>query len=224
MFQTAGHSNMSLNQVSSRGTFGRLRRNGTLAGIGGVGTSISLESSSTAALACAGSAPANTITSIATMSIRVRASDAGLQPGRDGTLRPEFEPARAGKALAHRRKGVTVRFRPSGHNPFGEDSGEPVPNELRIGIDGPEDIAFHLNGSVPGSPSRRAPLLLGGEPPASDLPPYARVLSAVLAGDNKLSVGRDEAELAWRTVTPILDAWAEGRVPLKDYPAGSAGP
>jgi glucose-6-phosphate 1-dehydrogenase len=44
----------------------------------------------------------------------------------------------------------------------------------------------------------------------------------VLNGGSTLS--GDEAEEAWRLVTPVLDAWAKGAVPLEEYPAGSAGP
>jgi glucose-6-phosphate 1-dehydrogenase len=50
------------------------------------------------------------------------------------------------------------------------------------------------------------------------------VLLHVLEGDASLSVRSDEAELAWRIVTPVLEAWADHRVPLQDYPAGSTGP
>jgi glucose-6-phosphate 1-dehydrogenase len=58
-----------------------------------------------------------------------------------------------------------------------------------------------------------------GEPPA-----YARVLRDVLSGGSTLSVRADEAEAAWRIVTPVLDDWAAGKVTLEEYPVGSAGP
>jgi glucose-6-phosphate 1-dehydrogenase len=58
-----------------------------------------------------------------------------------------------------------------------------------------------------------------GEPPA-----YARVLEELLDGGCALSVRAGEAEEAWRIVTPVLDAWASGRVPLEEYPLGSPGP
>jgi glucose-6-phosphate 1-dehydrogenase len=45
-----------------------------------------------------------------------------------------------------------------------------------------------------------------------------------LSGDSTLSVRGDEAEQAWRVVTPVLQAWADDRVPLEEYPAGSVGP
>jgi glucose-6-phosphate 1-dehydrogenase len=58
-----------------------------------------------------------------------------------------------------------------------------------------------------------------GEPPA-----YANVLRDVLSGGTALAVRGDEAEEAWRIVTPVLDDWAAGRVPLEEYAAGSDGP
>jgi glucose-6-phosphate 1-dehydrogenase len=115
---------------------------------------------------------------------------------------------RAGKALRARRKEAVVRFRPT--QPDG------APGHLCIGIDGPRDVAVRLAGV--------APMTLTGPPPASDLPPYGRVLLDLLDGGSTLSVRGDEAEEAWRVVEPVLAAWREDRVPLEEYPAGSAGP
>jgi glucose-6-phosphate 1-dehydrogenase len=58
-----------------------------------------------------------------------------------------------------------------------------------------------------------------GEPPA-----YAHVLRDLLSGGSALSVRGDEAEEAWRIVTPVLRTWADDRVALLEYPAGSDGP
>jgi glucose-6-phosphate 1-dehydrogenase len=129
---------------------------------------------------------------------------------------------RAGKALGRRRKGVLVRFRPPAQLPF--EGAEPPGNELWIGIDGPEDLRLELTGSTPAPSPRSSPLTLAAPPPASELPPYARVLQDVLEGDGLLSVRGDEAEEAWRIMDPVLRAWADDRVPLEEYPAGSDGP
>jgi glucose-6-phosphate 1-dehydrogenase len=131
---------------------------------------------------------------------------------------------RAGKALARRRKGVVARFRPIPHRPFGQDTAEPAANELWIGLDGPEDITLHLTGLAAGASPRLVPLMLNAPPPASELPAYSRVLLNILNGDSTLSIRGDEAEQAWRVVTPVLEAWADGQVPLQEYPAGSSGP
>jgi glucose-6-phosphate 1-dehydrogenase len=127
---------------------------------------------------------------------------------------------RAGKALRRRRKEAVVRFRPVTNPPFG---GERVADELRIGVDGPEDVALHLAGRQAGA-DRLTRLTLSGEPPSSGLPPYGHVVLDLLSGDGTLSVRGDEAEEAWRVVTPVLEAWADGWIPLEEYPAGSAGP
>jgi glucose-6-phosphate 1-dehydrogenase len=115
---------------------------------------------------------------------------------------------RAGKALRARRKEAVVRFRAA--HPGGE------PGCLRIGIDGPRDVALQLNGM--------APITLTGAPPDSDLPPYGHVLLDLLGGGSTLSVRGDGAEEAWRVLEPVLAAWREHRVPLEEYPAGSDGP
>jgi glucose-6-phosphate 1-dehydrogenase len=46
----------------------------------------------------------------------------------------------------------------------------------------------------------------------------------VIEGDQTLSIRDDETEESWRIVQPILDAWAQGRSPLREYAAGSDGP
>jgi len=129
---------------------------------------------------------------------------------------------RTGKALARRCKEAVVRFRQVPHLPFGDD--EPEVNELRIGLDGPYDLTLRLTGRTTGPPPHLAPLTLGAELSAPELPAYSRVLMDVLNGDGTLSIRGDEAEEAWRVLTPVLQAWADGRVPLEEYPAGSAGP
>ena len=129
---------------------------------------------------------------------------------------------RTGKALAKRRKEAVVRFRPVPYLPF--DDAEPAANELRIGLDGPYDFVLNLTGMASGPPSHLAPLVLDAELSAPDLHPYSRVLMDILNGNSSLSIRGDEAEEAWRVLTPVLQAWSEDRVPLEEYPAGSSGP
>ncbi|MGW5196478.1 hypothetical protein [Streptomyces spiralis] len=45
-----------------------------------------------------------------------------------------------------------------------------------------------------------------------------------MRGDPALSIRGDEAEQAWRVLTPVLDAWERDLVPMQEYPAGSDGP
>jgi len=129
---------------------------------------------------------------------------------------------RAGKAMSQRHKGVILHFRPVPHLPF--DASIPPANQLRIGLDGPESLSLHLTGSQPGPPARLSSLVLEAGLPAAELRAYSQVLLDVLSGECTLSIRGDEAEEAWRIVTPVLDAWASDVVPLETYPAGSAGP
>jgi glucose-6-phosphate 1-dehydrogenase len=131
---------------------------------------------------------------------------------------------RAGKALRQKHKGVVVRFRPGAPLRVAGGTSEPAANELHIGLDGPTDIVLCLNGGSPQSNRVSVPLTLSGEAPGADLPPYGHVLLDILSGGCALSVRGDEAEEAWRIVTPVLEAWSAGRVPLEEYAAGSDGP
>jgi glucose-6-phosphate 1-dehydrogenase len=129
---------------------------------------------------------------------------------------------RAGKALRNRRKEIVVHFRPVHRDPF--NATLPVQgNALHIGIDGPLDLSLHLQGRV-GSNRELETLALSGNAPASNLNAYDFVLLDVLLGDSTLAVRGDEAEEAWRIVTPVVDAWRRGAVPLEEYAAGSEGP
>jgi glucose-6-phosphate 1-dehydrogenase len=131
---------------------------------------------------------------------------------------------RAGKALHRRWKGVVVRFRPVPHLAFGNDVHAPPPNELRIGLDGPESLTLRLSGSAPGPPLQLSSLALRTKLPAVELRAYSQVLLDILNGDSTLSIRGDEAEEAWRIMTPVLRAWSTNQVPLEAYAAGSAGP
>jgi glucose-6-phosphate 1-dehydrogenase len=132
---------------------------------------------------------------------------------------------RTAKAMGRERQEVVVRFRPVPRLPFG-DAAPPPPNELRIGLDvnEPGDLVLHLTGHAAGSPPQLLPLTLSAELPVPELTEYSRVLLDILDGDSNLSIRGDEAEQSWRIVTPVLEAWAAGEVPLEEYPAGSDGP
>ena len=72
-----------------------------------------------------------------------------------------------------------------------------------------------------GDPFVLEPAVLEAELAPQEMTAYARLLLDILEGDNTLSIRADEAEEAWRIVTPILEAWKEGAVPLQEYAAGS---
>jgi glucose-6-phosphate 1-dehydrogenase len=67
-------------------------------------------------------------------------------------------------------------------------------------------------------------LTLSANMQPAELPAYGRILLDVLSGNSALSIRADEAEEAWRVLTPVLDGWSRGVAPLEEYDAGSSGP
>ncbi|GAA0946178.1 glucose-6-phosphate dehydrogenase [Actinocorallia libanotica] len=128
---------------------------------------------------------------------------------------------RTGKAIEDDRKEIAVRFRHVPHLPFG-DGERAVPNVLRFGLE-PEGVTLELTGHGT-RPQSLAPLDLTAPLQPPTLPAYSLLLLDALSGEAALSIRADEAEEAWRVVTPILSAWSRDLVPLEEYPAGSAGP
>lgn len=128
---------------------------------------------------------------------------------------------RTGKALGADRKEVAVHFRPVPHMPFGHH-GTTAPNVLRFGLD-PENLTLGLT-VIGAAVDTLVPLTMTAPIQPPDLPAYGRLLLDVLLGNPALSIRGDEAEEAWRVVTPIISAWSRDLVPLDDYPAGSPGP
>ncbi|MCX7700810.1 MAG: glucose-6-phosphate dehydrogenase [Gemmataceae bacterium] len=129
---------------------------------------------------------------------------------------------RTGKALARDRHEVMVVFRPVPHLAFSQ--GHPRPNYLRLRLNPDRvELGLNLNGlSAPLDQLDQAKL--AADFPPQELSAYARLLLDVFEGNAVLSIRGDEAEESWRIVEPIQRAWAEGAVPLLEYPAGSTGP
>jgi glucose-6-phosphate 1-dehydrogenase len=128
---------------------------------------------------------------------------------------------RTGKALGADRKEVAIHFRAAPHMPFGHE-GTTSPNVLRFGLE-PESLALSLT-VVGATVDTLTPLTMTALIHPPELPAYGRLLLDVLLGNPALSIRADEAEQAWRVVTPIISAWSRDLVPLDDYPAGSLGP
>jgi glucose-6-phosphate 1-dehydrogenase len=129
---------------------------------------------------------------------------------------------RTGKAMGEDRKEVVVRFRSVPHLPF-EPSQEVRSNQLRFGLE-PEGLTLELMGTGPGVSSSLVPLTLSAEMKPPELPAYGRILLDVLSANSALSIRADEAEEAWRLLTPVLEGWSRDLVPLEEYDAGSSGP
>jgi glucose-6-phosphate 1-dehydrogenase len=129
---------------------------------------------------------------------------------------------RSGKALERQRQEVVITFKPVPYLPFSDTA--PVPhNRLRLSLK-PDAVTLDININGPGDPFDLDPAALSLSLPDHDLEPYALLLGDIFSGDPTLSIRADEAEESWRIVEPVLAAWAAGRVPLREYPAGSSGP
>jgi glucose-6-phosphate 1-dehydrogenase len=129
---------------------------------------------------------------------------------------------RTGKALGRDRKEIVVHFRPVPHHPFAQQQ-EPAPNRLRFGLE-PEGLSLELTGTGAGASPSLVPLVLSAELEPPELPAYGRILLDVLSGEATLSIRGDEAEEAWRIVTPVLEGWSRDVAPLEEYEPGSTGP
>ena len=128
---------------------------------------------------------------------------------------------RSGKAIAADRTTITVHLRPVERI----EGLTGTPKADRIVMDlmtGDVSLAVTMNGS--GDAFTLEQSVLTTEKRPGDLLPYGQVLKGILDGDPLLSVRGDVAEESWRIVEPVIKAWRDGRVPLEEYPAGSAGP
>jgi glucose-6-phosphate 1-dehydrogenase len=129
---------------------------------------------------------------------------------------------RSGKALGAKRQEIVVTFKDVPHLPTGL-SGHPAPAQLRISL-APEGLSFDLNINGEGNPFTLDRVTVDADFAGGELIPYGEVLAGILSADPTLSVRDDAVEQCWRIVTPILDAWKKGAVPLDSYAAGSEGP
>ncbi len=128
---------------------------------------------------------------------------------------------RTGKALACDRREVVIRFADVPHDVFAGPG--PPHNELRLQLD-PDRMSLRLNVNGIGDPFDLETVELDVDLAQQDPSAYGQLLLAVIDGDTRLSARAGEAEQGWRIVEPVLQAWADGTSPLRDYAAGSDGP
>ncbi len=143
---------------------------------------------------------------------------------------------RTGKALPKRVSDVTIQYREPplllfqhGAHEDHEGSDRLEPNRLSLRIQPDEGITLRFGLKPPGERISLVPVVMhfgyregfGVESPEA----YERLLLDCMLGDSTLFIRRDEVEVAWSVVTPILEAWqAAGSAGMTTYPAGSWGP
>ena len=124
---------------------------------------------------------------------------------------------RTGKALARDRQEMVVHFKSVSHPAFGNEASART-NRLRVQFD-PDRIDLHLNITGADELFSLHETSLEKQLGRQTIPAYGQVLLEVIHGNHTLSIRDDETEESWRIVQPILDAWAQGHSPLREYAA-----
>ena len=126
---------------------------------------------------------------------------------------------RSGKALGDTCQEAAITFRKVPALSLWHHS-YPRQNILRLRLR-PDELSLDLNLNGAGDPFVLEPAELDLKLAPQEMGAYARLLLDILEGDNTLSIRADEAEEAWRIMTPILEAWRANEVPMQEYAAGS---
>jgi glucose-6-phosphate 1-dehydrogenase len=136
---------------------------------------------------------------------------------------------RSGKRMAKADTEVAIHFKKAPHMMFNALESPPRCNMLVLQIQPNDGIAVQFEAKVPGSDSQvktvnmdfRYPEAFNVENPSA----YERLLVDAMLGDQTLYIRSDEAEAAWKFITPIHEGWAEAPPPnFPNYKAGSWGP
>jgi glucose-6-phosphate 1-dehydrogenase len=137
---------------------------------------------------------------------------------------------RTGKRLAKQVTEIAIQFKSPPLMLFHQAGEHRVePNLLILRIQPDEGVGLHFSAKRPGGHMRISPVVMDfsyrtafavASPEA-----YERLLFDCLTGDTTLFARRDEVEVSWALLQPILDMWAQaGNAGLATYPAGTWGP
>ncbi|MBM6405909.1 glucose-6-phosphate dehydrogenase [Phycicoccus sp. CSK15P-2] len=129
---------------------------------------------------------------------------------------------RSGKGMGEPRKEIVVTFRDVAHLPGGFQGAE-GPDRLVIGLK-PGSMELSMTMNAEGDPFDLEQKTLSATLAPPRMHAYGEVLGQILDGERLLSVRGDSAEECWRIVAPVLRAFAQDKVPMEEYPAGSSGP
>ncbi|MDT7578807.1 MAG: glucose-6-phosphate 1-dehydrogenase, partial [Pseudonocardiales bacterium] len=126
---------------------------------------------------------------------------------------------RTGKRLAVSEQRVTLVLKPPADGPVADVP----PAAISLSLKGTGELDVTLIAKKPGPEvaleAGTAPLPLSRDD-GLDLPAYATLIRAVLAGDRSLFTSSEGLEAAWRVAAPLL----ENRPEVQSYPKGSWGP
>ncbi|GAB3622116.1 glucose-6-phosphate dehydrogenase [Mariniluteicoccus endophyticus] len=136
---------------------------------------------------------------------------------------------RTGKRLPRRVTEIALGFKKAPHLPFTDtDTEELGQNALVMRIQPDEGITMQFGAKVPGTQMEirqvNMDFAYGGSFTESSPEAYERLILDVLLGDPPLFPQREEVELSWKILDPILDHWAASGKQPEAYASGSWGP
>jgi glucose-6-phosphate 1-dehydrogenase len=134
---------------------------------------------------------------------------------------------RSGKRLANRKTEISIHFKEVPFSMFPDSISGPIePNTLVLKIQPDEGLGLTFQTKQPGTKVCLEPVQMTYSYPRGVLlDAYEWVLLDCMLGDHMLFMREDSVELAWSTLTPLLeDLGSAGVVPIPIYPAGSEGP
>jgi glucose-6-phosphate 1-dehydrogenase len=137
---------------------------------------------------------------------------------------------RTGKRMPARISEVSIQFRPVPHQTFPPSAVlDRRPNRLLIAIQPEEGILIRFEAKYPELGMRLSPVVMQfyyreafkTQPPEA----YETLLLDMMRGDATLFMRADQAEAAWKVITPILEVWETIRpIDFPNYQAGMWGP
>jgi glucose-6-phosphate 1-dehydrogenase len=134
---------------------------------------------------------------------------------------------RSGKRLSTRKTEISIHFREVPYSMFPDSISGPIePNTIVLKIQPDEGMSLIFQTKQPGTKVCLNPVQMTySYPRGLLLDAYEWVLLDCMLGDHMLFMREDSVELAWSTLTPILESIeSHKKVPLSAYPAGSDGP
>jgi glucose-6-phosphate 1-dehydrogenase len=137
---------------------------------------------------------------------------------------------RTGKRMPRKLTEIAVTLKPVPHLALRSKGAVGVqPNQIILTVQPDEGVSVSLGAKIPGPQLRIRPVIMEfryGTSFMSQSPEaYERLILDAMRGDATLFTRNDEIEALWGIIDPILTAWHEDRhSPIREYPAGSAGP
>lgn len=132
---------------------------------------------------------------------------------------------RTGKRMAEKSTRIVIEFKEPFNDVNNKNRTQLDPNLLIIDIGPTEGISLQINAKNPRRHGELEPVNIVHEAGNPDLPEaYENLIFDAVLGDATFFAHWDEVELSWQWVQPIIEASAEGALPLHLYAAGSNGP